>query len=1213
MIDFCQTHLHTEFSSLDGLSKVEEVPKRIKEFDQKYCAITDHGVMAGWIKFDQACKAYNIKPIFGLEFYYVDQYDPLENKYENKAIFENEDVKIFDRKKNFHLITLARNQQGYENICKLSSLSHQYGFYYKPRICLEYIEKYGAGIIATSACMSGIIPKLLYAYYNNQDEAFYQEALKYIDLYKRCFDDFYIEIQPLEMIEQVVVNELLLAAAYDTDTKIVAANDCHYIYPEDWESHEVLLAMQASYRNKTVKWNDPDRWKFTTKEIYIKSTDDMFNTFQAYHQNIDENIIKSAMENAIQIAEDCTAKPVYNFKLMPKVRVEDGFESLKKLCKIGFKKRGIFNYKNKDEYIKRLKHELKYIRQLNFVDYFLIIYDLVDWALNNDIIVGPGRGSSAGSLVCYLLNITQVDPIKNKLMFYRFIDPNRADNPDIDIDFADEKRDLVKQYLIDKYGENRVSSIGTDIYLKSKMALKDVSRIFDVPFVEANNVVDFIVEKPRGDERENKEIADSIEDGIKELVQFKNQYPHVINHSIKIEGLMKYYGIHACGVVITPENLEKYSGLRFDKKAGRVTQLDKDDLESMGILKVDLLGLNTLSIISEAIKLIDKDIDIFSLDFKDEEIFKLFSAGKTKGIFQFTSDGITKLCKEINISSFEELMAANALFRPGPLQSGQAELYPKIKRGDIPRSKLHPVYDRITKNTYGLMLYQEQIMEVVREVGGFDWKEVTAVRKIIGKSKGTSALNKFKKKFIKGAISGGLDGKNGMSEEQAKDLFAKMQFFGGWAFNRSHAACYSAISYYCMWLKHYYPLEFYTALLKKERDNDKKNIREIINEASELGIEFISPDINKSGKKWKIVDGKVVSGLIDIKGLGEKACDEIIEVQPFVDIWDFINKVNRRVIHKGVIKALVKAGAFKELHPNTLYFLSNLEKILKSEKNEKIISLLSESVYNLEEERRLQNSVIPVNSGDHVVEYYTKFINRFGKHVRIKSIKELESIQGFGIYIIGSVQEIKFKNYKKNGKNIKSCNLSVEDSTSIINVSMNGTVGCIDEGDVVLIKGKKIYNSDKFIGLETVNLHSLKTKLDKKYYKKLTLFERYLLKHPVKKYRTRLKEKKIKLIRGLKLQIANICGVVVDFYETETRKTGDWIAFARLEDESGSVELVLFSDMQRYKEIFKKSMKKLSPICVAVNRLNNSQDGGKNYTINTKYLNAVKALKSVIK
>lgn len=884
---FVHLHVHTEYSLLDGANRIKDLIKRTKELGMDSIAITDHGVMYGVVDFYKEAVNNGIKPIIGCEIYTT-----------AGSRFDKKDGRDSDPG---HMVLLAKNNVGYKNLMKIVSIGFTEGFYYKPRVDMEVLEKYSEGLIALSACLSGDIPK---AILNNNYKKAEELALKLNSIFGQ--DNFYLELQMNGIEEQNIVNQQLIKLSRETGIPLIATNDAHYLRREDARAHEILLCIQTG---KSI--NDEDRMMFSSDDFYIKSPEEMEELFK----NIPE-----AISNTVSVAQRCNVELEFNKLHLPQFSVPEGrepYEYLRSLCYQGFERR--YPEEERDEDKKnRLEYELSIIKQMGYVDYFLIVGDFIRYAKENGIMVGPGRGSAAGSLVAYCLEITNIDPIKYSLLFERFLNPERISMPDIDIDFCFERRQEVIDYVVEKYGKDRVAQIITFGTMAARAVIRDVGRALDMPYGDVDVIAKMIPFQP----------GMSIDKALELNPELKQQYEEdekvreLINTARLLEGMPRHASTHAAGVIISKDPLTEYVPLQ--KSEGSVTtQFTMGLLEELGLLKMDFLGLRTLTVIRDAVNLIKKnhgrEIGINELKMDDPKVFKLIGEGKTSGVFQLESAGMTQFMKELQPSSFEDIIAGISLYRPGPMD--QIPRYIKYKRNPELIKYDHPLLEGILNVTYGCMVYQEQVMQVVRELAGYSMGRADLVRRAMAKKK-ISVMEQERKNFIHGIddeegniiVMGAV--RNGVDEETANKIFDEMMDFASYAFNKSHAAAYAVVAYQTAWLKCYYPVEFMAALLNSFLGNSDK-ISQYIHECRNLGIEVLPPDINESDVKFTVVNGKIRFGMAAIKNVGENAVKSIILERnsrgSYKGLRDFLERVDGKDVNKRCVESLIKSGAFDSM------------------------------------------------------------------------------------------------------------------------------------------------------------------------------------------------------------------------------------------------------------------------------------------------------------
>ncbi|GAB4408248.1 MAG: DNA polymerase III subunit alpha [Bacteriovoracaceae bacterium] len=920
---FVHLHLHTQYSLLDGAIRIPDLIKESKVRGIPAIAQTDHGNMFGAIDFYMQCKSAGIKPILGSEIYFTpgSRFDRRPAK--KSASISNQDAEESMRQIH-HLILLCKDNKGYENLCQLLTHAYLEGFYYKPRVDFELLKQYSEGLICTTACLKGEVG---YNFFTDQDERAFSAITKLHDLFQ---DDFYLEIQENGLPEQKIVNQKIIKYAKENGLNVVATNDCHYMTPEDATAQEVLLCIQTG---KT--YADENRMRMTSQEFYYKTPEEMRKAF---------DYIPEACDNTLRIADKCNielkfkdeqGRQIYHLPDYPIETTETVEDYFARMSREGlelrfqgphFKKlvsEPNWESEIRPKYIERLEDEIQMIIKMGFPGYFLIVSDFIKWAKDHGIPVGPGRGSGAGSLVAYALQITNINPIPFNLLFERFINPERVSMPDFDVDFCQTGRGRVIEYVTQKYGEERVGQIITFGKLQAKAVIKDVSRVFGLSFQEADIISKLIPD----------ELGISLEDALAkepklvELIESDPKVKQIFNISRRLEGLLRHASIHAAGVIITNKPLVSYCPLFRGKEGEKVVQFDKDFSEKIGLVKFDFLGLKTLTVIDQAVGFIrrdhDKDFDIESIDLEDKKVYDFISRGHTIGVFQLESSGMIELCKRIQPGTLDDITAINALYRPGPLESGMVDDFIEIKHGrkemKFPFAELEPVL----KDTYGVVVYQEQVMNASRVVAGYSLGQADMLRRAMGKKK-PEEMAKHREIFRKGAIEKGYD------ETKALELFDTMEKFAAYGFNKSHAVAYALIAYQTAFLKYYYPAAFYAALLSSEIDN-KDKITQYINDAREHDIEVLAPDINESLWHFNVVEGKVRIGMGAAKNVGESAVTAILAERdrngPFKGFMDFCERVDMKSVNKRVIESLILVGAFDSCEKmNRKSLLHNLEK-----------------------------------------------------------------------------------------------------------------------------------------------------------------------------------------------------------------------------------------------------------------------------------------------
>jgi DNA polymerase-3 subunit alpha len=885
---FTHLHVHTHYSLLDGLAKINNLVERAKELNFSSLAITDHGNLYGAIEFYKTCLKNNIKPIIGVEAYLAP-----------RSIYDK--VYRIDSK-SYHLILLAKNYQGYKNIVKLVTLANLEGFYYKPRIDKNLLKKYNEGIIILSGCLNGEIPRLLLN--NNFNEA-EKVVYQYLDIVGR--ENFYLEIQKHPNIpESLKVYKLLIELSKKTQVPLVATQDVHYVYKEDREIHDVFLAIQTG---KDVE--EKDRLTMKTDYFHLASTEEMMELFKD---------LPEALANTQQIVDQCDLKIDLGKTVMPPYDLPPGLSAddyLKKICYENLKRKNI-NYQN---YLQRLNYELSIIQKTGFSTYFLIVQDFVNWAKNNNIKVGPGRGSAAGSLVSYILGITEIDPLKYGLIFERFLNPERISFPDIDVDFSDVKRDEVIKYLVNKYGENKVAQILTFGKMGARAAVRDAGRALNFPYAFCDKIAKLI---PPNESLENTLNSEE----LLTLYQQDENARKILDLAQRLEGTVRHVSVHASGVVIAPQDLTEYLPLQYAPQENRIiTQYDMYAVEDLGLLKLDILGLRTLSEIETTLNLIQQRRKIeVSLDYEkldDPKVYDIYRKGQTLGVFQVESKGMADYFIKLNPNNINDINAMIALYRPGPVELIPS--YIRRKNKQEPITYLHPLLKDILEETYGIAVYQEQLMKIAQVLAGFTLSEADILRKAIGK-KIPSLLEEQKNKMIEGMI------KNGIDEETAYKIWSWYEPFARYGFNKSHSTAYALISYQTAYLKAYFTIEFLTALFIHE-GYDIERIKELFEEAKKWKIKVLPPDINESFETFTIVDDHSIRfGLSSIKNIGEKLTSEIIQERltngPYTTFSNFINRVkNFKDFNRKSLESLIKVGVFDSLAERSLLYY-NLNEII---------------------------------------------------------------------------------------------------------------------------------------------------------------------------------------------------------------------------------------------------------------------------------------------
>ncbi|WP_423231055.1 DNA polymerase III subunit alpha [Clostridium magnum] len=894
-------HQHTGYSLLDSSAKIPELIEKAKELGMESMAITDHGVMYGCVEFYQEAKEQGIKPIIGCEIYVAGK--SMHIKQNDK---ENE---------NYHLVLLVKNETGYNNLMKIVSKASIEGFYYKPRVDHEFLKEHSEGLIALSACLGGEIQSSIV---NNNLGKAKEIALLYKDIFK---DGFYLELQYHGIEEQLKVNEELVRMSKSMGIPLVATNDVHYIEKEDYKSHDVLLCIQTA---KTV--DEEDRMRYASDQFYLKSPEEMYELF---------SYVPEALENTVKIAEQCNFDYDFHKSKLPKFPLPEGtdpYEYMRDMCYKGLRERYDTITGDLEE---RLEYELGVIKQMGYVDYFLIVWDFMRFSVENAIMTGPGRGSAAGSLVAYTLGITKIDPIKYNLIFERFLNPDRISMPDVDSDFCYERRGEVIDYVVEKYGVNNVSQIVTFGTMSARACIRDVGRAMAYPYIEVDRIAKMIPTVLGITINKALELNPE----LKEAYENESRTKDLIDIAIALEGLPRHTSTHAAGVVIASQPLVNFVPLQ--KNEGNiVTQFTMGTLEELGLLKMDFLGLRTLTVLRDAVNMIKENkkvnIDLDNIDYDDKNVYRMLGEGKTVGAFQLESPGMTSFMKDLKPDSLEDIIAGISLYRPGPM--AEIPRYIENKRNPGTVEYLTPQLEHILNVTYGVMVYQEQVMQIVRDLAGYSMGRSDLVRRAMSKKK-HKVMEEERRNFIYGIVdeSGNVEVpgcmKSGISPEIANKIFDQMMDFASYAFNKSHAAAYAVVAYQTAYLMYYYPTEFIAAMLNSVKGDNEK-VAYYIRFANEKGIQILPPDINKSYAKFTVQGDLIRFGLSAIKNVGENIIDSIVKSRDekgnFSDISDFCNKIDISSINKRVVESLIKAGAFDCFGVYRSQMLSVYEKVLDS-------------------------------------------------------------------------------------------------------------------------------------------------------------------------------------------------------------------------------------------------------------------------------------------
>uniref|UniRef100_UPI003FEEC9B4 DNA polymerase III subunit alpha n=1 Tax=Lachnospira sp. TaxID=2049031 RepID=UPI003FEEC9B4 len=897
-MEFTHLHVHTEYSLLDGSSKIKEITSRAKELGMKSLAITDHGVMYGVIDFYKAAKEVGIKPILGCEVYVApgSRFDKQPGESESRY---------------YHLVLLAENNTGYKNLMKIVSRGFTEGFYYKPRVDYEVLEQFHEGIIALSACLAGEVQRYLA---RGMYEAGCEAAKRYEGIFGK--GNFFLELQDHGIPEQKYVNPQLIRMSQELGIDLVCTNDVHYTYAQDADAHDILLCIQTG-----KKVTDENRMRYDGGQYYLKSPEEMAELFP---------YVPQALENTCKIAERCNVEIEFGVTKVPHFEVPQGFDSwtyLNHLCNEGMKRR----YPDADEEKKkRLEYELSVIHKMGYVDYFLIVWDYINYAKTHGIAVGPGRGSAAGSIVSYCLGITDIDPIKYSLIFERFLNPERVSMPDIDVDFCYERRQEVIDYVVEKYGKDCVVQIVTFGTMAARAVIKDVGRVLDLPYAMVDNIAKMV---PR-------EIGITIDKAIQENPDLRNAYENdaqvhdLIDKSKRLEGLPRHASMHAAGVLISQKAVDEYVPVATGADGAVVAQFVMTTLEELGLLKMDFLGLRTLTVIQDAEKLARKKNPEFSIDninYEDKNVYDMISTGKCEGIFQLESAGMKNFMKELKPQSIEDLIAGISLYRPGPMDFIPQYIKGKNNPGDITYDC--PMLEPILKPTYGCIVYQEQVMQIVRDLAGYSLGRSDLVRRAMSKKK-TSVMEKERQNFIYGNPEENVPGciSNGIDEKTANKIYDDMIDFAKYAFNKSHAACYAVVAYQTAYLKTYYPVEFMAALMTSVVDNTDK-VAGYIYACRQMNIQMLPPDVNTSDMEFSVEDNAIRFGLSAVKSLGRPTIKAIIDERNksrFTSMQDFISRLYTD-LNKRTLENLIKSGAFDTFGNNRRQMMSVYARMLDNE------------------------------------------------------------------------------------------------------------------------------------------------------------------------------------------------------------------------------------------------------------------------------------------
>ncbi len=1017
---FAHLHVHTEYSLLDGSNKIKEYVEKIKALGMTAGAITDHGVMYGVIDFYKAAREAGINPVLGCEVYVAPG-----------SRLDREMVHGEDRY--YHLVLLAENNTGYSNLMKIVSKGFVEGYYYKPRVDMEVLEKYHEGIIALSACLAGEVQR-------NLVRGMYEEAKEVAYRYERCFGkgNFFLELQDHGIPEQKLVNQQLLRMSQETGIELVATNDVHYTNAEDAEPHDILLCLQTG-----KKLADEDRMRYEGGQYYVKSEEEMKSLFPYALQ---------ALENTQKIADRCHVEIEFGHTKVPHFEVPEGYDSwtyLNKLCHEGLDKR---YGADAPKYLQKLDDELAVIKNMGYVDYFLIVWDFIHYAREHDIMVGPGRGSAAGSLVSYTTGITDIDPVRYNLIFERFLNPERVSMPDIDVDFCFERRQEVIDYVVEKYGKDCVTQIVTFGTLAARGVIRDVGRVMDLPY----NFVDTIAKAIPNELGITIDKALMMNPELRGMYESDESVKKLIDMSRRLEGLPRHTSMHAAGVVISQKPMDEYVPLSRASDGTITTQFTMTTIEELGLLKMDFLGLRTLTVIQNAVRLAEKSsgkkIDMNAIDYNDKKVLDSLGTGKTDGVFQLESAGMKNFMKELKPQSLEDVIAGISLYRPGPMDFIPAY----IKGKDHPESITYdcPELEPILAPTYGCIVYQEQVMQIVRDLAGYTWGRSDLVRRAMSKKKG-KVMEQERKNFVYGNLEENVPGciARGIDEKVANKIYDNMIDFAKYAFNKSHAAAYAVVAYQTAYLKYYYPVEFMAALMTSVLDNTSK-VSEYIYTCRQMGIAILPPDINEGEGGFSVSGQAIRYGLSAIKSIGRPVIDAIVEERkirgPFTTLKDFITRLSGREVNKRTIENFIKAGALDGLEGNRRQKMMIYGSLLDALNQEKKTTMAG------------QMTLFDIAPEEDKAEYEIKLPNveEYDKEVLLGFEKEV-----LGIYISGHPLEEYMERLKKN-TNAVTTDFVLDEETGTLKVSDGAKVRI---GGMITDKVIKYTKSNKamaFITLE---------------------------------------------------------------------------------------------------------------------------------------------------
>ena len=1011
-MSFTHLHVHTEYSLLDGSNKIKEYVSRVKELGMNSAAITDHGVMYGVIDFYKAARAAGIKPVLGCEVYVAPG-----------SRFDRELSHGDDRY--YHLVLLAENNQGYQNLMKIVSKGFVEGYYYKPRVDMEVLETYHEGIIALSACLAGEVQRYLV-------RGLYEEAKETACKYEKCFGkgNFFLELQDHGIPDQKTVNAGLMRMSEETGIELVATNDVHYTYAEDAEPHDILLCLQTG-----KKLSDENRMRYEGGQYFVKSEEEMRALFPYAAQAID---------NTQKIADRCNVEIEFGVTKLPHFDVPEGYDSwtyLNKLCHEGLVRR----YPDKhDELLPKLDYELSVIQKMGYVDYFLIVWDFINYARTHGIPVGPGRGSAAGSLVSYTTGITNIDPIRYNLLFERFLNPERVTMPDIDIDFCYERRSEVIDYVIEKYGKDCVTQIVTFGTLAARGVIRDVGRVMDLPY----NFCDTIAKNIPNELNITIDKALIMNPELRSMYESDETVKRLIDMAKRLEGLPRHTSMHAAGVVISQKAMDEYVPLSRSSDGTITTQFVMTTIEELGLLKMDFLGLRTLTVISDAVKLVEKNhgikIDVDNIDYNDKKVLDSIGTGRCDGVFQLESAGMKNFMKELKPQSLEDVIAGISLYRPGPM-----DFIPKyIKGKNEPESVTYVCkeLEPILEPTYGCIVYQEQVMQIVQNLAGYTMGQADNIRRAMSKKK-QYVIDAERQNFVYGNEEQGIKGciANGISEQAANQIYDSMVDFAKYAFNKSHAAAYAVVAYQTAYLKYYYPVEFMAALMTSVIDNTRK-VAEYIYSCRQMGIKVLSPDINEGEGRFLATKDGIRYGMYAIKSIGRQVIDIILTEREangkYTTLSDFLSRVAGREVNKRAVENLIKAGACDGLDGNRQQMLLVYNTLIDNLNQEKKNSLAG------------QMSLFDLVSEEEKKAYEVRFPNveEYSKEIKLGFEKEV-----LGIYLSGHPLEEYEEKWRKNISAV-TADFMLDEETNAVKIKDNQSVvigGIITEKTIKYTKQNK--------------------------------------------------------------------------------------------------------------------------------------------------------------